>query len=86
MEFLKSGKKWEHALSTKINFRCKTYLAKKYQSVTAKADIGICSALLPSDSLCEAINELKDKTIMMKEGKVLVIKPLPKEDLREIMN
>ena len=82
----KIKKKWEHALSTKINFRCKSYLAKKYQSVSGKADIGICSALLPNDNLCDAINELKDKTIMMKEGKVLVIKPLPKEDLDNELN
>lgn len=76
---LKIREKWELFLSSKINFRCKNYLGKKYNSVSDQVDIGICGALLPNINLCEAINDLKDKTIMMKEGKVLAIKPLPNE-------
>ena len=36
--------------------------------------------MLPNPQLCDAINSLKDNTIMMRDGKVLAICPLPKED------
>jgi len=75
----KIHEKWEHLLGEKVGIRTKDYLGKSYNSFNDNAGVGISGALIPNPELCDAINTLKEKTIMMKEGKVLAIKPLPLE-------
>jgi len=75
----KIHEKWEHLLGEKVGIRTKDYLGKSYNSFKDNAGVGISGALIPNPELCDAINTLKEKTIMMKEGKVLAIKPLPLE-------
>lgn len=76
----KIHEKWSNFLGTQVGVRSKDYLADKFNSNKDQADVGISGALLPSQEVCEAIEELEDNTIMIKDGKVLAIKPLPKED------
>jgi UDP-N-acetylglucosamine diphosphorylase/glucosamine-1-phosphate N-acetyltransferase len=76
----KIHEKWSNFLGSEVGVRSKDYLADKFSSNKAQADIGISGALLPSKEICEAIEDLEDNTIMIKDGKVLAIKPLPKED------
>ena len=71
--------KWENLLGEKVGIRTKDYLWKSYNSFNDNAGVGISGALIPNPELCDAINTLKEKTIMMKEGIVLAIKPLPAE-------
>jgi UDP-N-acetylglucosamine diphosphorylase/glucosamine-1-phosphate N-acetyltransferase len=75
----KIHEKWEHLLGEKVGIRTKDYLGKSYNSFNDNAGVGISGALIPNPELCDAINTLKEKTIMMNEGKVLAIKPLPLE-------
>ena len=80
----KIHEKWSLSLNNKVEIRCKDYLADKFSSQTNQVEVGISAALLPNDELLEAIEELSDNTIMMKDGHVLAIKPLPEEnDLME---
>lgn len=72
--------KWELALNSQVSIRTKDYLSEKFNSNLAECEVGICSSLLPNPQLCDAINSLKENTIMMKNGKLLAICPLPKED------
>ncbi len=76
----KIREKWELALDTQVAIRTKDYLSEKFNSYLDECEIGICSSLLPNPQLCDAINLLKENTIMMRNGKVLAICPLPKED------
>ena len=75
----KIHEKLEYLLGEKVGIRTKDYLGKSYNSFNDNAGVGISGALIPNLELCDAINTLKEKTIMMKEGKVLAIKPLPVE-------
>ena len=80
----KIHEKWSFFLNDKVEIRCKDYLADKFSSQTNQVDIGISAALLPNDELLEAIEDLGNNTIMMKDGQVLAIKPMPEEnDLME---
>ena len=76
----KIREKWELALNTMVSIRTKDYLSEKFNSNLDECEIGICSSLLPNPQLCDAINSLKENTIMMRNGKLLAICPLPKED------
>ena len=72
--------KWELALDNEVSVRTKDYLSSKFKSNLDECEIGICGSLLPNPQLCDAINSLEENTIMMRNGKVLAICPLPKED------
>jgi UDP-N-acetylglucosamine diphosphorylase/glucosamine-1-phosphate N-acetyltransferase len=76
----KIHEKWSNFLNKEISIRCKDYLSDKFNSHTAKADIGVSAAVMPNSELCEAIDDLDENTIMMKDGQVIAIKPLPIED------
>ena len=79
----KIHEKWTNFLAEEVGIRSKDYLSKKFNSFDEKALCGISGALLPDEDLCSAISELEDNTIMMKDGQVLAIKPLPKEQEME---
>jgi UDP-N-acetylglucosamine diphosphorylase/glucosamine-1-phosphate N-acetyltransferase len=75
----KIHEKWAKFLDDKVGVRSKDYLSRKFNSFDDQAACGISGALLPNEDLCIAISELEDNTIMMKDGQVLAIKPLPME-------
>ena len=75
--------KWSLALSSKVGLRTKDYLRKKFNSQVGSAEIGISASLLPSNDFCKALDSIEENTIIMKNGKVLAISPLP-EDNHEI--
>ena len=79
----KIHEKWTNFLAEEVGIRSKDYLSKKFNSFDEKALCGISGALLPDEDLCSTISELEDNTIMMKDGQVLAIKPLPKEQEME---
>ena len=64
----KIREKWELALNTMVSIRTKDYLSEKFNSNLDECEIGICSSLLPNPQLCDAINSLKENTIMMVNG------------------
>lgn len=72
--------KWKNILDQEVGIRSKDYLASKFNSNKEEVLYGISGALCPNEELCDAIHSLKDKTIMMKDGNVLAIKPLPREE------
>ena len=72
--------KWELALDTQVLPELKIIYPKSLIVFLDECEIGICGSLLPNIQLCDAINSLKENTIMMRNGKVLAICPLPKED------
>tara|TARA_B100001093_G_scaffold451566_1_gene459103 strand:+ start:772 stop:1944 length:1173 start_codon:yes stop_codon:yes gene_type:complete len=76
----KIQEKWSLHLSEEVGVRTKDYLANKFNSFDKEAIVGISAALLPNKEICEAILGMEDKTLMMKDGKLLAIKPLPNQD------
>ena len=69
----KIQEKWSLYLSEDIGIRTKDYLANKFNSFDDQAMVGISAALLPNNEICEAISDMDDKTIMMKDGKLLAM-------------
>jgi UDP-N-acetylglucosamine diphosphorylase/glucosamine-1-phosphate N-acetyltransferase len=69
--------KWNNYFGININVRCKTHLSGLYSSVEDEASLGINAGLLPNDTIVQAIEELQDKEILMQNGNVLAISPLP---------
>ena len=76
----KIQQKWSLHLSKEVGVRTKDYLANKFKSFDKEAIVGISAALLPNKEVCEAILDMDNKTLMMKDGKLLAIKPLPNQD------
>ena len=76
----KIHQKWSNFLKSDVSIRTKQYLAKKFNSFNEEAQIGISASLLPNQDLCDVIKDIKENTIVMKNGKVLVISPLPEDN------
>ncbi len=76
----KIHEKWSLHMSEEVGVRTKDYLASKFNSFDNEVTVGISAALLPNKEICEAILDMDDKTLMMKDGKLLAIKPLPNQD------
>ena len=72
--------KWSEQIGFNVGVRTKDYLAEKYNSIEDKSELGISAAVLPNENLCKSILGLKEQTILIKEGVVLAIKPLPAND------
>ncbi len=72
--------KWEKHLGVSVDIRCKDYLSNKYSSNENEAQLGVLSGLLPDSGLISAIDQLEDKTILMKGEILLAISPLPAND------
>jgi len=72
--------KWEHYLSEQIGIRTAPYLASKFDNIATETDCGILAGLLPTEDLAETIKKLKKDQILMRDGKVLALKPLPATD------
>jgi len=76
----KIHQKWSNFLKSDVSIRTKKYLAKKFNSFNEEAQIGISASLLPNQDLCDVIKDIKENTIVMKNGKVLLISPLPEDN------
>ncbi|MBL6871044.1 MAG: glucose-1-phosphate thymidylyltransferase [Flavobacteriales bacterium] len=76
----KIHQKWSNFLKSDVSIRTKKYLAKKFNSFNEEAQIGISASLLPNKDLCDVIKDIKENTIVMKNGKVLLISPLPEDN------
>lgn len=72
--------KWSLFFDQDVNVRTKDYLADKFNSFENEADLGVLGGLLPDDDLVSVIESLNPNTILMKDGNVLAISPLPKND------
>ncbi len=72
--------KWEHYLETKVSLRTKDYLAKKFNENKNSASIGIYAAVLPTEQFAKKIKSLPKGQILMKDGQVLAIAPMPASD------
>lgn len=72
--------KWNNYLSQDVGVRTKDYLNGKFHGQDAEVELGINAGLLPTEDLVETILALKKDQILMKNGEVLAIKPLPNSD------
>ena len=72
--------KWSRFFDQDVNVRTKDYLADKFNSFENEADLGVLGGLLPDDELVSVIESMNPNTILMKDGNVLAISPLPKND------
>ncbi len=72
--------KWSLALKSKVAVRTKDYLRKKFNSHLSSAEIGISASIFPSLDLIDALDSIEENTIIMKNGKVIAISPLPEEN------
>ena len=72
--------KWSKQFGFEVGVRTKDYLAEKFNSIEDSVEFGISGGLLPNENLCKSILGLKEKTILVQEGAVLAIKPLPAND------
>jgi UDP-N-acetylglucosamine diphosphorylase/glucosamine-1-phosphate N-acetyltransferase len=71
--------KWDAYFEEGVLLRTKDYLAEKFNSHTGKGDVGIYAGLLPTDDLVDTIKDLKDGQLLMKDGQLLAIRPIPDE-------
>ena len=74
------SEKWTHFLGQDVHVRCKNYLTEKFDSFEGSADIGVLGGLLPNDDIVDVISNLSPNSILMKDGNVLAISPLPKNN------
>jgi UDP-N-acetylglucosamine diphosphorylase/glucosamine-1-phosphate N-acetyltransferase len=72
--------KWSLALNSSVAVRTKDYLRKKFNSHISSAEIGISASLFPSLDFIDALDSIEENTIIMKNGKILAISPLPEEN------
>ncbi len=72
--------KWNKYLSQEVGIRTKDYLNEKFQGQDGEVELGINAGLMPTQDLAETILDLKKDQILMKNGEVLAIKPLPSAD------
>jgi UDP-N-acetylglucosamine diphosphorylase/glucosamine-1-phosphate N-acetyltransferase len=74
------SEKWMHFLGQHVHVRCKDYLTEKFNSFEGSADVGILAGLLPNQDIVDVISNLNPNSILMKDGNVLAISPLPKNN------
>lgn len=69
--------KWNHYLNTKISVRTKDYLNKKYKTNEEEASLGVFAGVLPTLELVKSIISLPKGQILMKDGQVVALSPMP---------
>lgn len=72
--------KWELHLEQSVKIRTKEYLANKFESNNAKGGIGISASFMPNKDVVEAISQIEENQIIVYEGSLLAINPLPSID------
>ena len=69
--------KWDYYLETKVELRTKDYLSKKFNANEEASTVGIYAAILPTKQFAKKIKSLPKGQILMKDGQVLAIAPMP---------
>jgi UDP-N-acetylglucosamine diphosphorylase/glucosamine-1-phosphate N-acetyltransferase len=79
--------KWDKFASVPVSIRTQEYLSQAFKSNLKRGGIGINASVLPNTELIEEISELNDKQLLVKNGKVIAINPLPaaEDDLGEVL-
>ena len=79
--------KWEKYAKTKVAVRTQDYLAKKFNSNTDGSRIGINASILPNKAIFGELELLETEHILMKNGVVIAINPLPSssENIDEVL-
>lgn len=72
--------KWNHYLDTTVSIRTKEYLNASFNANLSPASIGIYAGVLPTQNFIKKIKTLPKGQILMKDGKVLAISPMPSAD------
>lgn len=72
--------KWNYYLETKISIRTKDYLNSKFKANEEEASIGIYAGVLPTLSLVKYIKSLPKGQILIKDGQVIALSPMPSSD------
>lgn len=72
--------KWNYYLSTEICVRTKDYLNQKFKTNEEEANLGVFAGVLPSLELVKSISSLPKGQILMKEGQVIALSPMPSSE------
>lgn len=80
--------KWNYYLDTKTTVRTKDYLSSKFEANDAEVTIGIYAGILPNKNFVKKIKSLPKGQILMQEGRVLAISPMPSSEanMDEVLN
>lgn len=69
--------KWSYYLKEEVGVRTKDYLSAKFNGFEEEAKIGIFAGLLPDADVIDTIKNLAPNQLLMHEGNVIAISPLP---------
>lgn len=69
--------KWNYYLATTVSLRTKEYLNQKFSGNENEATLGIFAGVLPTLELVKTIKGLPKGQILMKEGQVIALSPMP---------
>ncbi len=72
--------KWNYYLEATTTVRTKDYLSAKFAANEASATMGIYAGVLPTQNLVKTIKSLPQGQILMQNGRVLAISPMPSAD------
>ncbi len=75
--FFSVAEKWERMLNEGTNIRTADYLGEKFENYSDGDSIGISATVLPTESLVEEIRDLKSNQLLISEGRLIAINPLP---------
>ena len=80
--------KWEKYAKTNVAVRTQDYLASKFNSNTDGSRIGINASILPNKAIFGELEDLESQHILMKDGAVIAINPLPSsaENIDEVLS
>lgn len=80
--------KWDKYTVEPVALRTQEYLSKAFKSNLKGGGIGINASVLPNEDLIDEIGELNEKHLLVKNGKVIAINPLPsaEDDLSEVLS
>ena len=80
--------KWNYYLETEVSVRTKDYLAQKFNANEEASTVGIYAAILPTIQFAKKIKSLPKGQILMKDGQVLAIAPMPSAnaDMEKALN
>jgi UDP-N-acetylglucosamine diphosphorylase/glucosamine-1-phosphate N-acetyltransferase len=72
--------KWNYYLGATTGVRTKEYLNEKFNAIDDQSNLGIYAGVLPTLQLVKSIKSLPKGQILMKEGQVVALSPMPSSD------
>ncbi len=72
--------KWNYYLGAITGVRTKEYLNEKFDAIDDQVKLGIYAGVLPTLQLVKSIKSLPKGQILMKEGQVIALSPMPSSD------